>query len=227
MFFGEKPKGTSIGPKLVSQLVMIGAAVYAAVGLHVSEAIVGNQDGPLYVATSVAYPLLYDAAFLMGVLSLCLYVWGGKRFVLTLLVVGLACHAGGGDAVRPQPAGARIPGRADLRFPVAGWAARSSSGRRPSISTRRAPAAGEEPLGEQFLIAAYRRARRLEPLIPALGIVRHLAHPRARRRRPDAHRGAGHSHARLLGVRDRGRDRRRVELAHRGRICAAPPPMRR
>ena len=93
MFFGEKPKGASIGPKLVSQLVMIGAAVYAAVGLHVSEAIVASTDGPLYVATSVAYPLLYDAAFLMGVLSLCLYVWGGKRFVLTLLVIGLACHA--------------------------------------------------------------------------------------------------------------------------------------
>ena len=30
---------------------------------------------------------------------------------------------------------------------------------------------GEEPLEEQFLIAAYSRARRLEPLVPALGIV--------------------------------------------------------
>ena len=46
MFFGEKPKGASIGPKLVSQLVMIGAAVYAAVGLHVSEAIVTSDRRP-------------------------------------------------------------------------------------------------------------------------------------------------------------------------------------
>jgi len=44
MFFGEKPKGASIGPKLVSQLVMIGAAVYVAVGLHVSEAIVRKRQ---------------------------------------------------------------------------------------------------------------------------------------------------------------------------------------
>src|SRR5262245_31535347 len=58
MLFGERPKGASLGPKLVSQLVMIGAAVYVAVGLQVSEAIVAGHNGPLYVATSIAWPLL-------------------------------------------------------------------------------------------------------------------------------------------------------------------------
>ncbi|HET6161510.1 MAG TPA: PAS domain-containing sensor histidine kinase [Dongiaceae bacterium] len=170
MFFGEKPKGASIGPKLVSQLVMMGAAVYVAVGLHVSEAIVANQDGPLYVVTSVAYPLFYDAAFLMGVLSLCLYVWGGKRSVLLLLVTGLACHAAAETLY-----GLSLLGRAyevgqayDFLWLLGGafqfWAAAEH------IHQARARA-DEEPLGEQFLIAAYSRARRLEPLVPALGMV--------------------------------------------------------
>ena len=170
MFFGEKPKGALLGPKLVSQLVMIGAAVYVGVGLHVSEAIVASQDGPLYVMTAVAYPLFYDAAFLMGVLSLCLYVWGGKRFVLMLLVIGLACHA-----VAETFYGLSLLGREyevgqvyDFLWLLGGafqfWAAAEH------IHQARARA-DEEPLGEQFLILAYRRARRLEPLIPALGIV--------------------------------------------------------
>ena len=170
MFFGEKPKGASIGPKLVSQLVMIGAAVYAAVGLHVSEAIALSVDGPLYLATAVAYPLFYDAAFLMGVLSLCLYVWGPKRFVLTLLVIGLACHASAATLY-----GLSLLGRAyevgqayDFLWLLGGafqfWAAAEH------IHQAR-NRVGEEPLGEQVLIAAYSRARRLEPLVPALGIV--------------------------------------------------------
>jgi PAS domain S-box-containing protein len=170
MFFGEKPKGASIGPKLVSQLVMIGAAVYAAVGLHVSEAIVLSVDGPLYLATAVAYPLFYDAAFLMGVLSLCLYVWGPKRFVLTLLVLGLACHATGATLY-----GLSLLGRAyevgqayDFLWLLGGafqfWAAAEHIHQaRNRVS--------EEPFEEQFLIAAFSRARRLEPLVPALGIV--------------------------------------------------------
>jgi PAS domain S-box-containing protein len=170
MFFGERPKGASIGPKLVSQLVMIGAAVYAAVGLHVSEAIVIKGGGPLYLATAVAYPMFYDAAFLLGVLSLCLYVWGPKRFVLTLLVIGLACHA-----VAATLYGLGLLGREyqvgqayDFLWLVGGafqfWAAVEH------IYQARARI-DEEPLGEQFLIAAYRRARRLEPLVPALGIL--------------------------------------------------------
>jgi PAS domain S-box-containing protein len=170
MFFGEKPKGASIGPKLVSQLVMIGAAVYAAVGLHVSEAIVGSSDGPLYLTTAVAYPLLYDAAFLMGVMSLCLYVWGPKRFVLTLLVIGLACHASAETLY-----GLSLLGREyevgqtyDFLWLLGGafqfWAAAEH------IHQARMRA-GEEPLEEQLLIAAYSRARRLEPLVPALGIL--------------------------------------------------------
>ncbi len=129
-----------------------------------------TSDGLLYVATSVAYPLFYDAAFLMGVLSLCLYVWGGKRFVLTLLVVGLACHAGAETLY-----GLSLLGREyqvgqiyDFLWLAGGafqfWAAAEH------IHQARARA-GDAPLGEQFLVAAYRRARRLEPLIPALGIV--------------------------------------------------------
>ena len=170
MFFGEKPKGASIGPKLVSQLVMIGAAVYAAVGLHVSEAIVLSVDGPLYLATAVAYPLFYDAAFLMGVLSLCLYVWGPKRFVLTLLVIGLACHASAETLYGLSLLGREYQvGQAyDFLWLLGGafqfWAAAEH------IHQARNHV-GEVPLGEQFLIAAYSRARRLEPLVPALGIV--------------------------------------------------------
>ncbi|MBA4099361.1 MAG: hypothetical protein C0484_21650 [Rhodospirillum sp.] len=170
MFFGEKPKGASIGPKLVSQLVMIGAAVYAAVGLHVSEAIVTSGDGPLYLTTAVAYPLFYDAAFLMGVLSLCLYVWGPKRFVLTLLVIGLACHASAETLYGLSLLGREYEvGQAyDFLWLLGGafqfWAAAEH------IHQARMRA-GKEPLEEQFLIAAYSRARRLEPLVPALGIV--------------------------------------------------------
>jgi PAS domain S-box-containing protein len=170
MFFGEKPKGASIGPKLVSQLVMIGAAVYAAVGLHVSEAIVTSGDGPLYLTTAVAYPLFYDAAFLMGVLSLCLYVWGPKRFVLTLLVIGLACHASAETLYGLSLLGREYEvGQAyDFLWLLGGafqfWAAAEH------IHQARMRV-GEEPLEEQFLIAAYSRARRLEPLVPALGIV--------------------------------------------------------
>ncbi|HEU4825186.1 MAG TPA: histidine kinase dimerization/phospho-acceptor domain-containing protein, partial [Dongiaceae bacterium] len=170
MFFGERPKGASLGPKMVSQLVMMGAAVYVAVGLNVSEAIVASGDGPLYVATAVAWPLLYDAAFLMGVLSLCLYVWGGKRFVLLLLVLGVACHA-----IAATLYGLGLLGRAyqvgeayDFLWLLAAafqfWAA--------AEHIRRARAGGSaDSLGEQSLIGAYRRAHRLEPLIPALGIV--------------------------------------------------------
>ncbi|HEY3147157.1 MAG TPA: ATP-binding protein [Dongiaceae bacterium] len=170
MFFGERPKGASLGLKLVSQLVMIGAAVYVAVGLQVSEVMVASRDGPLYVATSVAWPLLYEAAFLMGVLSLCLYVWGGKRLVLMLLVTGLACHAvaatlyGLGQLGRAYEVGQTY----DFLWLLGGvfqcWAAVEH------IRQARMRVA-QEPLGEQFLINAYRRARRLEPVVPALGIV--------------------------------------------------------
>ncbi|MEZ5833014.1 MAG: ATP-binding protein [Dongiaceae bacterium] len=170
MYFGEKPKGAAIGPKLVSQLVMLGAGVYAAVGLNLSEAIVSNQDGALYVVTAIAYPSLYGAAFLMGALSLGLYVWGSKRFVLTLLVIGVAGHA-----VVATLYGLNLLGREYavgqaydfVWLLVAGfqfWAAAEH------IHRARA-GIGDEPLGEQFLITSYRRARRLEPLIPALGIV--------------------------------------------------------
>jgi signal transduction histidine kinase len=170
MFFGEKPKGASFGPKLVSQMVMLGAAVYVAVGLHVSEAIIGNAEGPLYVATSIAYPLLYDAAFLMGVLSLCLYVWGGKRVVLTLLVAGIGCHA-----TAETLYGLSLLGRSyevgqayDFLWLLGGafqfWAAAEHV--LQARQRRR-----EEAPGEHFLILAYRRARRLEPMVPALGIV--------------------------------------------------------
>ncbi len=170
MYFGEKPKGASLGPKLVSQLIMIGAAVYVAVGLHVSEAIVGNEDGPLYVATSIAYPLLYDAAFLMGALSLCLYVWGGKRVVLTLLVLGLGCHATAETLYGLSLLGREYEvGQAyDFLWLLGGafqfWAAAEH------ILQARGRAQAEAP-AEHFLILAYRRARRLEPMIPALGIV--------------------------------------------------------
>jgi PAS domain S-box-containing protein len=170
MFFGEKPKGASIGPKLACQLVMIGAALYAAVGLHVSEAIVASGDGPLYLATAVAYPLLYDAAFLMGVLSLCFYVWGRRRFVLVLLVAGLGCHATAATLYGLSLLGRDYEvGQAyDFLWLLAGafqfWAA--------SEHIHQARARPDEaPLGEQFLIAAFSRARRLEPLVPALGIV--------------------------------------------------------
>ncbi|WP_119303856.1 sensor histidine kinase [Dongia deserti] len=169
-FFGEKPKGASIGPKLVSQLVMIGAALYAAVGLHVSEAIVASGDGALYLTTAVAYPLLYGAAFLMGVLSLCFYVWGHRRFILTPLMIGLGCHA-----LANTSYGLSLLGRDyqvgqvyDFLWLLGSafqfWAAAEH------IHQARARV-GEKPLGEQFLITAFSRSRRLEPLIPALGIV--------------------------------------------------------
>jgi PAS domain S-box-containing protein len=170
MFFGEKPKGASIGPKLVSQLVMIGAALYAAVGLHVSEAVVVSGDSPLYIITAIAYPLLYGAAFLMGVLALCFYVWGRRRLVMTLLVIGLGCHA-----LVSTIYGLSLLGRAYtvgeaydflwlLSTAFQFWAAAEHI-----IQAR--SRAGQEQLGEQFLIAAFGRARRLEPLVPALGIV--------------------------------------------------------
>ncbi len=218
MFFGEKPKGASIGPKLVSQLVMIGAAVYAAVGLHVSEAIVTSGDGPLYLATAVAYPLFYDAAFLMGVLSLCLYVWGPKRFVLTLLVIGLACHASAETLYGLSLLGREYEvGQAyDFLWLLGGafqfWAAAEH------IHQARMRA-GEEPLEEQFLIAAYSRARRLEPLVPALGIVvisLTLAVDADGLTRTEALDGAD---AGLLRVRDRGGGGGRLELARRGRLA--------
>jgi PAS domain S-box-containing protein len=170
MFFGERPKGASIGPKLVSQLVMIGAALYAAVGLHVSEAIVASGDGPLYLSMAIAYPLLYGAAFLMGVLSLCFYVWGRRRLILTLLVLGLGCHA-----IAQTLYGLSLLGREyqvgeiyDFLWLLGGafqfWAAAEH------IHQMRART-DDGSLGEQFLLTAFTRARRLEPLIPAFGIV--------------------------------------------------------
>jgi signal transduction histidine kinase len=170
MYFGEKPKGASLGPKLVSQLIMLGAAVYVAVGLHVSEAIVGSEENALYIATAVAYPLLYDAAFLMGVLSLCLYVWGGKRVVLTLLVIGIGCHATAETLYGLSLLGRDYEvGQAyDFLWLLGGafqfWAAAEH------ILQARIRGRADAP-EEQFLILAYRRARRLEPMIPALGIV--------------------------------------------------------
>jgi len=170
MYFGDKPKGASLGPKLVSQLIMLGAAVYVAVGLHVSEAIVGSADGPLYIATAVAYPLLYDAAFLMGVLSLCLYVWGAKRVVLTLLVIGIGCHATAETLYGLSLLGREYEvGQAyDFLWLLGGafqfWAAAEH------VLQARARPHAEAP-EEHSLILAYRRARRLEPMIPALGIV--------------------------------------------------------
>ena len=169
MCVGEKPIGASLGPKLLSQLIMIGAAVFVAVGLPVSEALLASQDSGLYVVLAIGYPLLYIAAFLMGVLSLCLYGWGGKRLVLTLLVIGLGCHA-----VAETFYGLNLLGRsyevghaidslwlfgAAFQF----WAAIEHI-----VQSRRGNADAPE---EQFLIRAYRRARRLEPLVPALGIV--------------------------------------------------------
>jgi PAS domain S-box-containing protein len=170
MFFGEKPQGASIGPKLASQLVMIGAALYAAIGLHVSEAVVASGDGALYITTAIAYPLLGGAAFLMGMLLLCFYVWGRRRLVMTLLVIGLGCHA-----VVSTIYGLSLLGRAYavgeaydflwlLSTAFQFWAAGEQ------LLQARSRTGGEQ-LGEQFLIAAFGRARRLEPLVPALGIV--------------------------------------------------------
>src|SRR6185369_16699302 len=156
MFFGEKPKGTTIGPKLLSQLVMIGAALYALVGLSLSEAIAASDSGPLYIMTAVAYPLLYDAAFLMGVLSLCLYVWGGKRPVLWLLVIGLACHAMVETiyGLTLLGHGYEVGQSYDFLWLLGGafqfWAAAEQ------IHRARARA-NSAPLDEQFLIAAHRR----------------------------------------------------------------------
>ncbi len=169
-FFGERPKGASIGPKLVSQLVMIGAALYAAIGLHVSEAIVASRDGLLYLATAIAHPLLYDAAFLMGVLSLCFYVWGRRRFILTLLVLGLGCHAvastlyGFGLLGRQYQVGAIYDFLWLLGAAFLFWAAAEH------IQQARGRA-DDGSLGEHFLLTAFSRARRLEPLVPAFGIV--------------------------------------------------------
>jgi signal transduction histidine kinase len=170
MFFGEKPAGASLGPKLISQMIMIGAAVFVAVGLHVSEAIVANTDGPLYVMTAVANPLLYGAAFLLGVLSLCLYVWGSKRAVLVLLVIGMACHATAATLYGMSLLGReyQVGGAYDFLWLLGGgfqfWAAAEHLLRLRDRDM-------VEPPEEQFLIAAYRRGRRLEPMVPALGIV--------------------------------------------------------
>jgi signal transduction histidine kinase len=170
IYFGEKPKGASLGPKLVSQLIMIGAAVYVAIGLHVSESIVANQDGALYIVTAIAYPLLYIAAFLMGMLSLCLYVWGGKRVVLTLLLAGIFCHATAETFYGMSLLGREYEvGQAyDFLWLLGGafqfWAAAEH------MLQARAGRHAEAP-EEHFLILAYRRARRMEPMIPALCII--------------------------------------------------------
>ena len=219
MFFGEKPKGTSIGPKLVSQLVMFGAAVYAAVGLHVSEAIVNSTDGPFYLVTAVSFPLFYDAAFLMGVLSLCLYVWGSKRAVLMLLVLSLGCHAvvENGGTASASLAAITVSSKATTWSGC--WPPRSSSGRRWSRSaiarhiTRRAA-------GRAF------PDHRLSPCAAAGAVDpgprhrRHLADPRLRRRRVVARRSADGADAGVPGVRARRRGGGRLELAHRRRPAA-------
>ena len=179
MFFGEKPKGTAIGPKVVSQLVMIGAAVYAAVGLHVSEAIVGNQDGPLYVATSVAYP----AALRCGVpdgravaLPLCV---GRQALRADAAVVGLACHAARKRCTASACWGANYQVGQIYDFL---WLA----GRRvPVLGGRRAYPPGARPHRRR---AAGRAVpdRGLSPRAPAGAADPrarhrgHLAHPRAR-----------------------------------------------
>ena len=93
-----------------------------------------------------------------------------KRFVLTLLVIGLACHASAETLYGLSLLGREYEvGQAyDFLWLLGGafqfWAAAEH------IHQARMRA-GEEPLEEQFLIAAYSRARRLEPLVPALGIV--------------------------------------------------------
>src|SRR5262249_42425393 len=96
--------------------------------------------------------------------------WGSKRAVLILLVAGIGCHATAATLYGLSLLGHGYEGGQayDFLWLLGGafqfWAAAGHPFRTP----HRALVAPPE---EQFPIAAYRRARRLEPMVPALGIV--------------------------------------------------------
>jgi PAS domain S-box-containing protein len=67
--------------------LLIIAPVVLFDGLH------SPAEGLAYIAIALAYPVLYVAVFAFGCLCLCFYASGGKRFVLLLVVLGIAAIA--------------------------------------------------------------------------------------------------------------------------------------
>jgi PAS domain S-box-containing protein len=129
------------------------------------EPIRASGEPPFTILAAFAYPLLYWYAFFFGVVRLWLYVWGHKRIVIFLLITGLAAQA----VISTLHAYAllgRVYAAGDyadvfwlLGFVLVYWAAVEQD----QLPGSAGPSA-----------AAYRmddRARTLEPLVPALGLL--------------------------------------------------------
>ncbi len=79
-------------------LLIVGATLLVVVPMafnssvrHSSDGLL--SDGPLYVVTALAYPVLYLTTLIFGLYRGAFYAWGRKRFVVVILILGMFAHA--------------------------------------------------------------------------------------------------------------------------------------
>ena len=156
---------TRIAFKHLCNLGLLAAALYSIIAMLLHDVIETSQESLLYIATSVAYPVLFDTACLFGLVSLVLYINRRQHGVLVLLILGLLAHAiaetlYGFDLLgRSYEAGEYVDIMWLVGFALLHWAA---------WERRVVAATGDDAQGETGIT---RQAWLLEPLVPAMALA--------------------------------------------------------
>jgi PAS domain S-box-containing protein len=74
-------------------LGLIAVALYTCLAMLLHDVLAGPSESGFYVATAIAYPLLYGTAFLFALTTLSIYARQQRRFISMLLTGGLGCLA--------------------------------------------------------------------------------------------------------------------------------------
>lgn len=93
MSYRAEAAPASITLTQICNLGVILSAIAIAAPVVLVGAIRASTESSLYLATAVAYPVVFLAAFLFGLTCLWFYVWGANRKVFGFLLAGLAVHA--------------------------------------------------------------------------------------------------------------------------------------
>lgn len=160
---------TPINLKHLCNFGLLAAALYTIIALFMRDAIGESTADSLYIAVSVANPVLYDTACLFAAVSLALYVSRNQQVVLLLLIAGLFFHALAETLYGFQLLGQQyaVGNYIDLiwvlGFAPLHWAAWEG----------RAAAGGAAAAPPQIKMVS--QARALEPLVPAVTLIAILA----------------------------------------------------
>lgn len=93
-FYTTKTSNVPITPKLLGTLGMVLSAVIIDIVVALYAPLQNMHEPLFYQSVALAYPVLYLAAVFFGATSLWLYVRGPGQWAFSLLLLGLAVHAG-------------------------------------------------------------------------------------------------------------------------------------